>query len=133
MIIFYVLFVAFLKHFPVIWKYSTFPKIFEHCEKRFSYRVARHFQNANIDHVMGMSSVRIEFTNDSFNIILCEFNVWQVLIGNKLSWWRENTVIFNKWASFYKKRVKEIGFFTEICNKFVVMNNMRNARNFFVI
>ena len=68
--------------------------------------VAGHFQHANTDHIMTMSFSRIEFTDDSFNIIFHEFNVCQVLIGNGISWWGENTVIFNNWALFCKKRIK---------------------------
>ena len=83
------MFVAFFKYrynfflFTVIKKYSTFSLIFEYCKKRFNYIVAGHFQHANTDHVMIMSF--IEFTDDSFNIILCEFNVCQVFIGNGVS------------------------------------------------
>ena len=47
-----------------------------------SYSVAGHYQHANTDHIMTMSFIRIEFRDDSFNTILREFNVWQVLIGN---------------------------------------------------
>ena len=52
------------------------------------YKVRRntgHFQYANTDHIMTLSLIRIEFTDDSFNIILHEFNVCQVLIGNRIS------------------------------------------------
>ena len=31
---------------------------------------------------------------------------------------------------FEKRRIKEIGFFTEISNEFVAMNNRDNTRNF---
>ena len=58
--------------FPVIWKYSTFQAIFEYFEKMFCYGVAGHFQHANTDHIMTMSCIRIEFTDDYFNIILRE-------------------------------------------------------------
>ena len=71
--------------------------------KSFFYSVTGHFQHVNTDHVMTMSFVRIEFTNYSFHIFLREFNVGQVLIGNGISWWGENTVIFNNWALFYKQ------------------------------
>ena len=81
---------------------------------------------------MTMSFITIEFTDDSFNVILREFNVCQLLIGNENNWWGENTVIFNNCALFYKKRIKKIGFFTKICNKFVIVKNMRDAKNFFV-
>ena len=37
---------------------------------------------SNTDHIMTMSFIRIESTDDSFNIILREFNVCQVLISN---------------------------------------------------
>ena len=30
-----------------------------------------------------------------------------------------------------EKRIKEIGFFTKICNKFVIVNNRRDSKNFF--
>ena len=87
MIVFDVLFVAFFKNrynvsfFIVIWKYSTFLAIFEYF-KRFYHNFAGHFQHANTDHIMTMSFIRIEFTDYSFNIILREFDVCQVLIGN---------------------------------------------------
>ena len=66
---------------------------------------------------MTMSFISIEFTDDSFNIVLRERNVCQVLIDNGSSWWVENTVILNNWALFCKKRIKEIGVFTKIINK----------------
>ena len=47
-----------------------------------SYSVAGHYQHANTDHIMTMSFIRIEFRDDSFNTILREFKVCQVLIGN---------------------------------------------------
>ena len=100
--------------------------------KSFFYSVTEHFQHVNTDHAMTMSFVGIEFANDSFHIILRGFNIGQVLVVNEISWWRENTVIFNNWALFYKKKTKEIGLFTEICIKFVVINNRWNARNFIV-
>ena len=84
--------------------------IFDYFEKRFYYSVAGHFQHANTDHIMTMSFIRIEFTDDSFNIILHEFNVCQVLVDNGNSWWEENTVIFNNWALFYKKELKRSAF-----------------------
>ena len=99
--------------------------------KEVYYSVAGHFQHANTDHIMSMGFIRIEFTDDSFNIILCEFDVFQVLISNGNSWWGENTVIFNNWALFSKKTIKKIDFFTKICNKFVIVENRRDARNFF--
>ena len=79
MIVFDVLFDVVFKYrysvsfFPVIWKYSTFQTIFEYCEKRSNYSVTRHFQHANTDYVMIF--VGIEFTDDSFYIILREFNI----------------------------------------------------------
>ena len=45
----------------------------------------------------------------------------------------ERTLIFNNWALFCKKRIKEIGFFTKISSKFVMMKNRRYTRNVFVI
>ena len=66
-----------------------------------------HFQHANTDHVINMCFVKIDFTDDSFNIILCEFNIWQVLIGNGITWWRGNTAFFNDWALFCKKNLKD--------------------------
>ena len=62
----------------------------------------RTFQHANTDHVIFMSY--IEFTDDSFNINVREFNVCQVLIGNGISWWENNTVFFNNWALFWKRK-----------------------------
>ena len=53
--------------------------------ERFYYSVAGHFQYANTDHIMTMTFIRIEFADESFNIILREFNVRQVLIGNRNS------------------------------------------------
>ena len=44
--------------------------------------IAGHYQHANTDHIMTMSFISIEFTGDSFNIILRERNVCQVLIDN---------------------------------------------------
>ena len=84
MIVFDVLFVAFFKNrynvsfFIVIWKYSTFLAIFEYF-KRFFHNFAGHFQHANTDPIMTISFIRIESRDDSFNIILHEFNVWSVL------------------------------------------------------
>ena len=52
-------------------------------KKRFKYSVAGHFQHANTNHIITMSFIRIEFKDDSFNIILREFNVCQVLISKK--------------------------------------------------
>ena len=49
--------------------------------KQFYYSVTGYFQHANTDHIITMSFIRIEFTDNSFNIILHEFNVCQVLIG----------------------------------------------------
>ena len=69
-------------------------------------------------------AVRIEFTDDYFNIILREFNVCQELIGNGNSWWGEDTVIFNNWALLCKKRIKEISFFTKICSNFVIVKKV---------
>ena len=42
----------------------------------------RGFPHANTEHIMTMTFMRIEFTDGSFNLILHEFNVCQVLIGN---------------------------------------------------
>ena len=47
--------------------------------------VTRNFQHANTDHIMIMSFIRIKFTDDTFNIILHEFSVCQVLISNENS------------------------------------------------
>ena len=80
-----------------------------------------HFQRANIDHVMNRSFVKIDFTDDSFNIILYEFNIWQVLIGNGITWWRGNTTFFNDWALFCKKELKRSAFFTKITNKYMLL------------
>ena len=82
------------------------------------------------DHIMTSSFVRIEFRDDSFNIILCKFSVCQVLICNGISWWGENRVIFNNWALFWKKGFKDICFFTKSCKKFVIMNNRQDVRSF---
>ena len=87
-IIFDVLFVVFFQNrcnvsfFPVTWKHFTFQAIPEYFEERFYYSVARHFEHANTDHIITMSFIRIEFSDDTFYIILREFNVCQLLIGN---------------------------------------------------
>ena len=59
-----------------------FKHFFGYFEKKFYYRVVGRFQHANTDHIITKSFIRIEFADDSFNIILREFNVCQVLIGN---------------------------------------------------
>ena len=72
---------------------------------------------------MATNFTRVEFTDDSFNIILCELNIFKIMIDNGMSWWGENTFIFNNWALFCKQRIKEIEFFTKICNKFIIVDN----------
>ena len=102
----------------------------------FYYSVGGHFQYANSDHIMALSFTRVEFTDDYFNTIVREFNVYQVLIGNGISWWGENTdlqKIFNNWSQFCKNRINDISLFTKICNKFVIAKNSGDVRNLFVI
>lgn len=79
---------------------------------------------------MTTSFVRIKFTDGSFTIIFREFNIWLVLIGNVISWWRENTVTCNNLVLFCKRRIKDISFFTKISNKFIIMNLLSCSQSY---
>lgn len=79
---------------------------------------------------MTTSFVRIKFTDGSFTIIFREFNIWLVLIGNVISWWRENTVTCNNLALFCKRRIKDISFFKKISNKFIIMKLLSCSRSY---